>query len=156
VRARLRIERAGGDLVLQVEVADAEPGPPAPPGAPWEQDVIEIYVAAEGLDAVAYGPRAFQILVPRIGEPLEVKHDRLPERTRIERTATPGGYRARVTVPLASLGGDGSVVAVDVHVADVDVHEEGAGGRKTKLAWHSRQDDAWRTPRNLARVALSP
>ena len=67
---------------------------------------------------------------------------------------TDRGYTLETAIPWRTLGVKpvaGHMIGIDVQINDDDNGKE----RDGKLAWHSKNDKAWQSPRNFGRLVLS-
>ena len=124
------------EIYLSANPPGDAPAPPTPnPQDHWDDRSVQLGLAA--------GPD---------GKVREQKHGST-DGVRRAVTLTDGGYRLEAAIPWALVGGrpEGDRFGLELQVADRDAGQD----RARKLAWHSADDDAWVTPRNLGTARLA-
>lgn len=127
-------------------------------GAPWSDDSIEIFVDADGSRGNRFdGQNDFHFIFRWQDDKVNLSQSS-PRRGDlgilkvINRHAN--GYTLEASIPWRTLGvipQNGSIIGLEVQVNDDDT----GNGRDGKLAWFSKNDNAWRNPQNFGRMLLS-
>jgi len=122
----------------------------------WQSDSVEVYIDADDAKAPQYGQNDFQYgfdwdkTSPTM---VETKHNRT-NGVEYALVTTAKGYRLKVKFPWQTLGvkpSAGAKVGLDVQVNDNDGGEK----RKSKIAWHCNEDDAWSSPQAFGNAELA-
>jgi len=127
-------------------------------GAPWSDDSIEIFVDADGSRGSRFdGQNDFHFIFRWQDDRVNLSQSS-PRRgdlgilKAMNRHAN--GYTLEASIPWSTLGvipQNGSIIGLEVQVNDDDT----GNGRDGKLAWFSKNDNAWRNPQNFGRMLLS-
>jgi len=127
-------------------------------GAPWSDDSIEIFVDADGSRGNRFdGKNDFHFIFRWLDHQVNLSQNS-PRRTNlgilqaINRHAN--GYTLEASIPWRTLGvipQNGSIIGLEVQINDDDTGND----RDGKLAWFSKNDEAWRNPQNFGRMLLS-
>jgi len=127
-------------------------------GAPWSDDSIEIFVDADGSRGNRFdGKNDFHFIFRWLDQQVNLSQNS-PRRTdlgilqAINRHAN--GYTLEASIPWRTLGvipQNGSIIGLEVQINDDDTGND----RDGKLAWFSKNDEAWRNPQNFGRMLLS-
>jgi hypothetical protein len=122
----------------------------------YDSDSVEVYIDATDSKSTEYGETDFQygfIWDKTSPQMLEGKHSRT-NGVQYALVTTDTGYRLEIKFPWSTLGTKPSVgakIGLDVQVNDNDAD----GKRKSKLAWHAREDNAWENPRAFGNAELA-
>lgn len=144
------------NLYLLVDVTDDVLKHDTSPDDWYDSDSVEVYIDATDSKSAQYGQTDYQYgftwdkTSPQI---LESKHGRT-DGVQYAMVKTDKGYRLEIKFPWSTLGTKPSVGAklgLDVQVNDNDAD----GKRKSKLAWHARQDNAWENPQAFGNAELA-
>lgn len=125
---------------------------------PWSDDSIEIFVDADGSRGSRFDGRNDFHFIFRWRDHQVNLSQSSPRRDNLgviqTMTRTKKGYTLEASIPWRTLGvhpQHGAIIGLEVQVNDDDTGQD----RDGKLAWFSRNDDAWRNPQNFARMLLS-
>ena len=127
-------------------------------GAPWSDDSIEIFVDADGSRGNQFDGRNDFHFIFRWRDHQVNLSQSSPRRgdlgilQAMNRHAN--GYTLEASIPWRTLGvipQNGSIIGMEVQVNDDDTGND----RDGKLAWFSKNDEAWRNPQNFGRMLLS-
>ncbi len=127
-------------------------------GAPWSDDSIEIFVDADGSRGSSFDGRNDFHFIFRWRDNQVNLSQSSPRRgdlgilQAMNRHAN--GYTLEASIPWRTLGvipQNGSIIGLEVQVNDDDTGND----RDGKLAWFSKNDEAWRNPQNFGRMLLS-
>ena len=144
------------NLYLLVEVTDDILKHDTSPEDWYDSDSVEVYIDATDGKSAEYGPTDFQygfIWDKTSPLMLESKHGRT-NGVQYALVTTDTGYRVEVKFPWSTLGAKpsaGTKIGLDIQVNDND----SGGKRKSKLAWHAREDNAWENPRAFGNAELA-
>ena len=124
---------------------------------PWSDDSIEIFIDADGSRSKEFdGINDFHFIYRWKDKNVNLsrnsprKHNLGIQQTM---TRTDKGYSLETAIPWKTLGVKpiaGKAIGIDVQVNDDDSGRE----RDGKLAWHAKNDDAWKNPQNFGRLIL--
>ena len=135
------------NLYLLVEVTDDILKHDTSPEDWYDSDSVEVYIDATDSKSAEYGPTDYQygfIWDKTSPQMQEYKHSRT-NGVQYALVTTDTGYRVEVKFPWSTLGAKpsaGAKLGLDIQVNDND----SGGKRKSKLAWHATEDNAWETP----------
>ena len=125
--------------------------------SPWSDDSIEIYVDADGSRKVQFdGKNDFHFIYRWKDRNVNLSKNSPRKRTlniKQTMTRTDKGYTLVTAIPWKTLGVRpiaGKVIGIDVQIND----DDSGKGRDGKLAWHSKNDNAWSNPQNFGRLLL--
>lgn len=125
---------------------------------PWSDDSIEVFVDADGSRGSRFdGRNDFHFIFRWRDHQVNLSQSspRRPNLGVIQSiTRTNKGYTLEASIPWRTLGvhpQQGSIIGLEVQVNDDDT----GSGRDGKLAWFSRNDNAWQNPQNFARMLLA-
>lgn len=144
------------NLYLLVDVTDDVLKHDTSPEDWYDSDSVEVYIDATDSKSAEYGETDFQYgfnwdkTSPQM---LEGKHSRT-NGVQYALVTTDTGYRLEIKFPWSTLGTKPSVgakIGLDVMVNDNDAD----GKRKSKIAWHAREDNAWENPRAFGNAELA-
>jgi len=125
--------------------------------APWSDDSIELYIDADGSRSSKFdGKNDFHFIYRWKDRNVSLSKNsphkgNLGVRQTMIRTNK--GYTLETAIPWNTLGVRpiaGRMIGIDVQINDDDSGQD----RDGKLAWHSKNDNAWRNPQNFGRVLL--
>jgi hypothetical protein len=126
--------------------------------APWSDDSIEIFVDADGSRNSSFDGRNDFHFIFRWQDNKVNLSQSSPRRPNIgilqTMNRTNRGYTLEASIPWSTLGvipQRGSIIGLEVQVNDDDTGSD----RDGKLAWFSRNDNAWQNPQNFGRMLLS-
>ncbi len=124
---------------------------------PWSDDSIEVFVDADGSRGTSFDGRNDFHFIFRWRDHQVNLSQSSPRRANLgiiqNMTRTNKGYTLEASIPWSTLGvhpQQGAIIGLEVQVNDDDTGR----GRDGKLAWFSRNDNAWRNPQNFARMLL--
>ena len=127
-------------------------------GAPWSDDSIEIFVDADGSRGNRFDGRNDFHFIFRWRDHQVNLSQNSPRRTNLgilqAMNRHANGYTLEASIPWRTLGvipQNGSIIGLEVQVNDDDTGND----RDGKLAWFSKNDEAWRNPQNFGRMLLS-
>ena len=127
-------------------------------GAPWSDDSIEILVDADGSRGNRFDGRNDFHFIFRWRDNKVNLSQNSPRRGNLgilqSMNRHANGYTLEASIPWRTLGvipQNGSIIGLEVQVNDDDTGNE----RDGKLAWFSKNDEAWRNPQNFGRMLLS-
>ena len=144
------------NLYLLVEVTDDILKHDTSPEDWYDSDSVEVYIDATDGKSAQYGPTDFQygfIWDKTSPQMLEGKHSRT-NGVQYALVTTDTGYRVEIKFPWSTLGtkpSAGAKIGLDVQVNDNDAE----GKRKSKIAWHATEDNAWETPQAFGNAELA-
>ena len=125
--------------------------------APWSDDSIELYIDADGSRLAQFdGKNDFHFIYRWKDKNVSLsKNSPRKNNLGIRQTMirTNKGYTLETAIPWKTLGVNpiaGRTIGIDVQINDDDSGQE----RDGKLAWHSKNDNAWKNPQNFGRVLL--
>lgn len=124
---------------------------------PWSDDSIELYIDADGSRSSSFdGKNDFHFIYRWKDKNVSLSKSS-PHRSNlgIRQTMirTDQGYTLETSIPWRTLGVRpiaGQTIGIDVQIND----DDSGRGRDGKLAWHSKNDNAWKNPQNFGRVLL--
>lgn len=124
---------------------------------PWSDDSIEIFVDADGSRGNTFdGKNDFHFIYRWKDRGVNLSRNS-PKKKRlgIQHTMTrnDGGYSLETAIPWSTLGVKpvaGRTIGIEVQIND----DDSGKGRDGKLAWHSKNNNAWKNPQNFGRVKL--
>ena len=126
--------------------------------APWSDDSIEVFVDADGSRGTSFDGRNDFHFIFRWSDNQVNLSKSSPRRANLgviqSMTRNHKGYTLETSIPWTTLGvhpQKGAIIGLEVQVNDDDT----GSGRDGKLAWFSRNDNAWKNPQNFARMLLS-
>ena len=126
--------------------------------APWSDDSIEVFVDADGSRGTQFDGRNDFHFIFRWRDHQVNLSQSSPRRANLgviqSMTRNNKGYTLEASIPWSTLGvhpQQGAIIGLEVQVNDDDT----GSGRDGKLAWFSRDDNAWKNPQNFARMLLS-
>ena len=127
-------------------------------GAPWSDDSIEIFVDADGSrDSRFDGQNDFHFIFRWRDHQVNLSQSS-PRRRDLgilqAMNRHTNGYTLEASIPWQTLGvipQNGSIIGLEVQVNDDDTGND----RDGKLAWFSKNDEAWLNPQNFGRMLLS-
>ena len=124
---------------------------------PWSDDSIELYIDADGSRSAQFdGKNDFHFIYRWKDKNVNLSKNSPRRRNlgiRQTMTRTDKGYSLETAIPWRTLGVRpiaGHTIGIDVQINDDDSGKD----RDGKLAWHSKNDNAWKNPRNFGRVLL--
>jgi len=124
---------------------------------PWNDDSIELYIDADGNRSSHFdGKNDFHLIYRWKDQSVSLsKNSPHKGNLGIRQTMirTDQGYTLETSIPWSTLGVRpiaGRMIGIDVQIND----DDSGRGRDGKLAWHSKNDNAWRNPQNFGRVLL--
>ena len=127
-------------------------------GLPWSDDSIEVFVDADGSRGNSFdGKNDFHFIFRWRDHQVNLSQSS-PRRGDLGILQTmnrhANGYTLEASIPWTTLGvipQNGSIIGLEVQVNDDDTGND----RDGKLAWFSKNDNAWRNPQNFGRMLLS-
>ena len=124
---------------------------------PWSDDSIEIFVDADGSRGSKYdGKNDFHFIYRWKDKGVSLSRNSPQKRNlKIQQTMTlnNNGYSLETAIPWKTLGVTpiaGKTIGIDIQINDDDNGNE----RDGKLAWYSKNNNAWTNPKNFGRVKL--
>ena len=125
--------------------------------APWGDDSVEIYIDADGSRSAKFdGKNDFHLIYRWKDKNVNLSKNS-PHKANLgirqTMTRTNKGYTLETSIPWSTLGVRpvaGNTIGIDIQINDDDSGHE----RDGKLAWFSKNDNAWKNPRNFGRVKL--
>jgi len=125
--------------------------------APWSDDSIELYIDADGSRSSQFdGKNDFHFIYRWKDRNVSLSKNS-PRRgnlgIRQTMTRTDKGYTLETSIPWSTLGVRpiaGKMIGIDVQIND----DDSGRGRDGKLAWYSKNDNAWKNPQNFGRILL--
>ena len=125
--------------------------------APWSDDSIEIYIDADGSRKVKFdGKNDFHFIYRWKDRNVNLSKNS-PHKRQLNikqtMTRTDNGYTLETAIPWKTLGVRpiaGKIIGIDIQIND----DDSGKGRDGKLAWHSKNDNAWSNPQNFGRLLL--
>ncbi len=125
--------------------------------APWSDDSIELYIDADNSRLAKFdGKNDFHFIYRWKDQNVNLSQNSPHKRNlgiRQTMTRTDKGYTLETAIPWRTLGVSpiaGRTIGIDVQIND----DDSGNGRDGKLAWHSKNDNAWRNPQNFGQVLL--
>lgn len=126
--------------------------------APWGDDSIELFVDADGSRNSRFDGRNDFHFIFRWRDHKVNLSQSSPRRADLgiqqSMTRHANGYTLEASIPWRTLGvipQAGSIIGLEVQVNDDDTGSD----RDGKLAWFSKNDNAWNNPQNFGRMLLS-
>jgi hypothetical protein len=144
------------NLYLLVDVTDDILKHDTSPEAWYESDSVEVYIDVTDSKSAQYGQTDYQYgfnwdeTSPQMQE---LRHGRT-NGVQYALVTTDKGYRVEIKLPWSTLGTKPSVgakIGLDIQVNDNDA----GGKRKSKIAWHAREDNAWENPQAFGNAELA-
>ncbi len=125
--------------------------------APWSDDSIELYIDADGSRSAKFdGKNDFHFIYRWKDKNVNLSKNS-PRKSRLDikqtMTRTNKGYTLETAIPWTTLGVKpvaGKIIGIDLQIND----DDSGRSRDGKLAWHSKNDNAWKNPRNFGRLIL--
>ena len=124
---------------------------------PWSDDSIEVFIDADGSRSSKFdGKNDFHFIYRWKDKNVSLSRNSPRKKSLgIKRTMTRTnkGYTLETAIPWRTLGVNpvaGKTIGIEIHIND----DDSGNGRDGKLAWHSKNDDAWTNPQNFGRVKL--
>ena len=125
--------------------------------APWSDDSIEIFVDADGSRNGDFdGQNDFHFIYRWKDRNVNLSSNSPRKRTlgiKQTMTRTDRGYTLETSIPWTTLGVipvAGRDIGIDIQINDDDSGNE----RDGKLAWHAKNDQAWKNPQSFGRLVL--
>ncbi len=124
---------------------------------PWSDDSVELYIDADGSRSATFdGKNDFHFIYRWKDSSVNLSKNS-PRKSNLgikqTMTRTDNGYTLETAIPWKTLGVRpiaGNTIGIDVQIND----DDNGKGRDGKLAWYSKNDTAWKNPRNFGRVKL--
>lgn len=148
------------NLYLLVEVTDDNVKESDSPGAPWEDDAVEIFVDADNSkNAGSYDNNDYQLdFIYGISSIATGDNSSTANIDQMDFAIADvtGGYVCEILIPWAAMGVSGSVshnyfIGLDIQINDDDL---GSTTRDGKKAWFALQDNLWEDPSLFADAKL--
>lgn len=124
---------------------------------PWSDDSIEIYIDADGSRSSKFdGKNDFHLIYRWKDRNVNLSRNSPHKRTlgiRQTMVRTDKGYTLETAIPWRTLGVQpkaGKPIGIDIQIND----DDSGSNRDGKLAWHSKNDSAWKNPQNFGRLIL--
>ena len=124
---------------------------------PWSDDSIEIFVDADGSRGSKYdGKNDFHFIYRWKDKGVSLSRNSPQKRNlKIQQTMTlnNNGYSLETAIPWKTLGVTpiaGKTIGIDIQIND----DDNGNDRDGKLAWYSKNNNAWTNPKNFGRVKL--
>ena len=124
---------------------------------PWSDDSIEIYIDADGSRSSKFdGKNDFHFIYRWKDRNVNLSRNSPHKRMlgiRQTMIRTDKGYTLETAIPWRTLGvrpKAGNRIGIDVQIND----DDSGNGRDGKLAWYSKNDNAWANPQNFGRLIL--
>jgi endo-1,4-beta-xylanase len=121
--------------------------------APYEKDGIELYFDCDNSKSPFYGDDEFHLRYNWHEKEMQIVRNELKKKIICAQSDTETGYNAEIAIPweaISCMPDAGHYLGFDIHINDND-----GNGRKCKITWNARRDNAHQTPVVFGTLKLS-